>query len=354
MNQVRQSADDGPETAQSFSDDTRLNAVTFFGSAVARVGAHHGDPTYWDYDTPSGSESTIDFEFRTYDPIGVYLFKGVQSDSVAYMCVEMFDGYLYFRYNLGAFNGHRSVGAMCRGQPLNNGQPHRITLTISKRFRANESETRSDNSIALVISCDNNTEAEIYDSYTKTLDGYLYVGGVDSVERLPWYVWSRRFFNGAFTYFKINGVYVDFHDFFAHKVSYPEDPAVANRVKLENTCNPRNEEPPEICAQNQGGKCWVDRSLITDGNEYFCDCGSLTRDAIHCVPDYYEMSFGANRVAWTVQLTSTWTSHCDDIMISFRTNASSDDSDHGFHSNLNQRRKRQATDVRYATSAIKG
>ena len=141
------------------------NAITFnLPDALVRL------PQWQARDTGS-----LAFKFKTTEPNGLLLFNGGRIGRRDFVSVEMHDGILYFVIDMGdgvyryPFHEDR----------LNDGFPHEAR--IDKNGNAIRLHLDSRDRSYTVPGTDTNLD----------LGTFLYVGGVERADYLPWHIWTR-------------------------------------------------------------------------------------------------------------------------------------------------------------------
>ena len=154
-----------------------------------------------------GRHGELNMTFRTQEPHGLMLYNGGKPGTRDFVAVEMYDGVVYLVIDLGD-GVHRYPFSF---DALNDGEPHKLTIW---RFNRN-----------LKLTLDGATSEYNIPSNEIDLDlgTFLYVGGVDNPDRLPWHIWTRsddKGFVGCIWDFKINVQEVDLAEYLRNQVSF--------------------------------------------------------------------------------------------------------------------------------------
>lgn len=200
----------------------------------------------WDAD----KGGKISLKFRTVEPDGLMLYNGGSPGVPDFIAVEMFDGIPYLVIDLGD-GVHRYPFSE---EEVNDGVPHYMELERRGTY--------------LKITLDGRTREYNIPSNQDTLNlgTFLFLGGVDSHNRLPWHLWSWKpvFYQGCMWDLQINTAPQDLRVFAENQ---PHQGITDGCVQMADECM----EGP--CVAGICNDLW-------DG--YSCDCAETRYTGQHC------------------------------------------------------------------------
>ncbi|VUZ40078.1 unnamed protein product [Hymenolepis diminuta] len=275
--------------------------VTFMGtqSSVVRFDT-------WDFST----FHSFEMEFRTFEPNGVLFFVGPDREHTDFVCVEIFDGNVYFAYGIGDHYRHIQLNPVTR--KVNTGTAHRVYVerTPQHRFivKYNDQE----------IDVDQGTSR-----HQAEFSSYTYFGSIDQPSRFPWIVWSRENFAGCINFIRVND------DKFLDPASRMNQHTDFSRGIQFGVCKaPELRCNREIC---DGGQCHERSYPFFEPMNFACDCSASDKTFREGVMDI-RRSESCNRDAPIVEFDgetvlmidferqmNTLTTHTDDINLQFKT-----------------------------------
>ncbi|KAL3307551.1 Neurexin-3-beta, partial [Cichlidogyrus casuarinus] len=115
-----------------------------------------------------------------------------------FICVELFDGNVYFVYGVSGHSRHIQLNP--EGRKVNDGATHSVYFERSPEHRFKVRYNGQDVDIK-----------QPETGHQAAFNTYTYFGSVDQPSRLPWEVWSRVNFAGCIEHIKVNNQgYLDF------------------------------------------------------------------------------------------------------------------------------------------------
>ncbi|KAL7055110.1 hypothetical protein AAHC03_024320 [Spirometra sp. Aus1] len=253
---------------------------------------------------------SFEIDFRTFEPNGVLFFVGPDREHTDFVCVELFDGNVYFVYGIG--NHYRHVQLNPQGVKVNTGTAHRVYVerTPEHRFIVKYN--------GMEVDVDQGTSA-----HQAEFSSYTYIGSIDQPTRLPWVVWSRENFAGCINSIRIND------DKFLDPASRMNQHTDLSRGIQFGVCKaPDPRCTRKICG---GGQCHERSHPFFEPMNFACDCSASDKTFREGVEDI-RRSEVCNRDSPVVQFDgetvvlldferqmNTLTTHTDDIDIQFRT-----------------------------------
>ncbi|KAF7259921.1 hypothetical protein EG68_03801 [Paragonimus skrjabini miyazakii] len=279
--------------------------ITFMGtqSSVVRFDT-------WDFTV----YRSFEIEFMTYEPNGILFFVGPDRDHTDFVCVELFDGNVYFVYAVGDHYRHIQLNPL--NIKVNTGMSNRVYVSRNEqhRFLVKFNDR--------IVDVDQGTVAHQTEFAT-----YTYIGSVDQSSRLPWYVWSRENFAGCIPSIRIND------DKFLDPSSRMSQHTDVSRGIQFGVCRvPDRRCTREICG---GGRCAERSYPFFEPLNFACECGGSDKTFREGVTDI-RRSEGCFRDAPILEMDgemvllidferqlNTLTTHTDDISLQFKTTQSS-------------------------------
>ncbi|KAA3681026.1 neurexin [Paragonimus westermani] len=279
--------------------------ITFMGtqSSVVRFDT-------WDFTV----YRSFEIEFMTYEPNGILFFVGPDRDHTDFVCVELFDGNVYFVYAVGDHYRHIQLNPL--NVKVNTGMSNRVYVSRNEqhRFLVKFNDR--------IVDVDQGTVAHQTEFAT-----YTYIGSVDQSSRLPWHVWSRENFAGCIPSIRIND------DKFLDPSSRMSQHTDVSRGIQFGVCRvPDRRCTREICG---GGRCAERSYPFFEPLNFACECGGSDKTFRQGVTDI-RRSEGCFRDAPILEMDgemvllidferqlNTLTTHTDDISLQFKTTQSS-------------------------------
>ncbi|KAF8561646.1 hypothetical protein P879_01399, partial [Paragonimus westermani] len=279
--------------------------ITFMGtqSSVVRFDT-------WDFTV----YRSFEIEFMTYEPNGILFFVGPDRDHTDFVCVELFDGNVYFVYAVGDHYRHIQLNPL--NVKVNTGMSNRVYVSRNEqhRFLVKFNDR--------IVDVDQGTVAHQTEFAT-----YTYIGSVDQSSRLPWHVWSRENFAGCIPSIRIND------DKFLDPSSRMSQHTDVSRGIQFGVCRvPDSRCTREICG---GGRCAERSYPFFEPLNFACECGGSDKTFREGVTDI-RRSEGCFRDAPILEMDgemvllidferqlNTLTTHTDDISLQFKTTQSS-------------------------------
>ncbi|VDD74833.1 unnamed protein product [Mesocestoides corti] len=275
--------------------------VTFMGtqSSVVRFDT-------WDFSV----FHSFEIEFRTFEPNGVLFFVGPDREHTDFVCVEIFDGNVYFAYGIGDHYRHIQLNPDTR--KVNTGTAHRVYVERTPQHR--------------FIVKYNGKEVDVDQGTVRhqaEFSSYTYFGSIDQPSRFPWVVWSRENFAGCINFIRIND------DKFLDPASRMNQHTDLSRGIQFGVCKaPDLRCNREICG---GGQCHERSYPFFEPMNFACDCSASDKTFREGVEDI-RRSEACNRDAPIVDFDgetvlmidferqmNTLTTHTDDINLQFKT-----------------------------------
>ncbi|CAL8109085.1 unnamed protein product [Calicophoron daubneyi] len=275
--------------------------ITFMGtqSSVVRFDT-------WDFTV----YHSFEIEFTTFEPNGILFFVGPDREHTDFVCVELFDGNVYFVYAVG--DHYRHIQLNPNGMKVNNGMTSRVYVSRNKQHRFLIKFNGQ------VVDVDQGTEAHQTEFAT-----YTYIGSVDQPSRLPWHVWSRENFAGCISSIRIND------DKFLDPSSRMSQHTDVSRGIQFGVCR----VPDRRCSQDTcgGGQCAERSYPFFEPLNFACDCSGSDKTYVEGVNDLrrsetcfrdapiLEMDGEMVLLIDFERQMNTLTTHTDDISLQFRT-----------------------------------
>ncbi|CAH8652770.1 unnamed protein product [Dicrocoelium dendriticum] len=278
--------------------------ITFMGtqSSVVRFDT-------WDFTV----YRSFEMEFMTYEPRGILFFVGPDREHTDFVCVELYDGNVYFVYAVG--DHYRHIQLNPEGMKVNNGMSNRVYVSRNEKHRFLIKFNDR------IVDVDQGTAAHQTEFAT-----YTYIGSVDQPSRLPWHVWSRENFAGCISSIRIND------DKFLDPSSRMSQHTDVSRGIQFGVCRvPDRRCTRETCG---GGQCAERSYPFFEPLNYACDCSGSDKTFREGVTDIRrsEACFRDSPVldmdgemALLIDFergSNTLTTHTDDISLQFRTQQS--------------------------------
>ncbi|EUB57117.1 Neurogenic locus notch protein [Echinococcus granulosus] len=277
--------------------------VTFMGtqSSVVRFDT-------WDFSV----FHSFEIEFRTFEPNGVLFFVGPDREHTDFVCVELFDGNVYFAYGIGDHYRHIQLNPTSR--KVNTGTAHRVYVERTPQHRFIVKYNGQE------IDVDQGTSR-----HQAEFSSYTYFGSIDQPSRFPWIVWSRENFAGCINFIRVND------DKFLDPASRMNQHTDLSRGIQFGVCKaPDLRCNREICG---GGQCHEQSYPFFEPMNFACDCSASDKTFREGVEDI-RRSEACNRDAPIVDFDgetvimidferqmNTLTTHTDDINLQFKTDS---------------------------------
>lgn len=145
---------------------------------------------------------TLEVNFKTAEPHGLMLFNGGATGRRDFIAVEVYDGLVFLVLNMG--DGVQRFPFGTTYHKIDDDQPHYIRIDRNHR------------DLRLTLDNDERRHSISGSDLNLDLGHYLFVGGRDHRDRLPWHVWTgdaagdaigeeRKFFRGCVWDLKLNG-----------------------------------------------------------------------------------------------------------------------------------------------------
>ncbi|KAG5441064.1 Neurexin-3, variant 2 [Clonorchis sinensis] len=256
---------------------------------------------------------SFEIEFVTYEPNGILFFVGPDREHTDFVCVELYDGNVYFVYAVGDHFRHIQLNP--DNMKVNTGMSNRVYVSRNEhhQFLVKFNDR--------VVDVDQGKTAHQAEFAT-----YTYIGGVDHSSRLPWHVWSRENFAGCIPSIRIND------DKFLKASSRMSQHTDASRGIEFGVCRvPDRRCTREICG---GGQCAERSYPYFEPLNFACDCSGSDKTFRDGVTDI-RRSEACFRDAPILEMDGemvylidfdrqlhTMTTHTDDISLQFRTQQS--------------------------------
>ncbi|XP_053386148.1 uncharacterized protein LOC123539409 isoform X3 [Mercenaria mercenaria] len=227
---------------------------------------------------------SLSFRFRTLEPRGLLAIARGSIQSPTFFAMEIFDGLLYFVYDLGTLTSRK----LFTDRRVDDGEWHEVMMKVQG------------NRITLSIDGRPFSVQVSQQNILKMFFYRLFVGGYDDFSKAPWPLYTRQGYRGCLESLKINDIGFDLHLFISNQ----------NLRGVQRGCQSMN----RYC-QTQPCVSGFCRDRM---DNYVCDCANTPYTGQNCNDD-------AVVAGWDGTLSTTFTfvnremTHTNDISFRFLT-----------------------------------
>ncbi|CAH8624733.1 unnamed protein product [Heterobilharzia americana] len=249
-------------------------------------------------------------EFSTYEPNGILFFVGPDQEHRDFVCVELFDGNVYFVYAVGGHYKHIQLNPL--NTVVNDGGIHSVYVSRNAQHRFT---VKYNNQLVDV--------EEGKEAHQAAFSTYTYIGSIDNVGRLPWHVWSRENFAGC-----IHSILVNENSYLDVSSRMIQHTDIGRGIRLGQCEVPKQRCNDKICG---GGRCSRRSYPFLEELNFACDCSESDktfpektmdiRRSVGCHRDapILEMDGDMVYVVDFEQQINKLITHTDDISLQFKT-----------------------------------
>ncbi|CAH8866477.1 unnamed protein product [Trichobilharzia szidati] len=251
-------------------------------------------------------------EFSTYEPNGILFFVGPDQEHRDFVCVELFDGNVYFVYAVGGHYKHIQLNPP--NTVVNDGGIYSVYVSRNAQHRFT---VKFNNQL---VDVEEGSEA-----HQAAFATYTYIGSIDNVGRLPWHVWSRENFAGC-----IHSILVNENSYLDVSSRMIQHTDIGRGIRLGQCEVPKQRCNDRICG---GGRCSRRSYPFLEELNFACDCSESDktfpektmdiRRSVGCHRDapILEMDGDMVYVIDFEQQINKLITHTDDISLQFKTDA---------------------------------
>ncbi|TNN07896.1 Neurogenic locus notch-like protein, partial [Schistosoma japonicum] len=249
-------------------------------------------------------------EFSTYEPNGILFFVGPDQEHRDFVCVELFDGNVYFVYAVGGHYKHIRLNPP--KTVVNDGGIYSVYVSRNAQHRFT---VKFNNQLVDV--------EEGKEAHQAAFATYTYIGSIDNVGRLPWHVWSRENFAGC-----IHSILVNENSYLDVSSRMIQHTDIGRGIRLGQCEVPKQRCNEKICG---GGRCSRRSYPFLEELNFACDCSESDKTFPEKTMDI-RRSVGCDRDAPILEMDGDMVyvidfeeqinkliTHTDDISLQFKT-----------------------------------
>ncbi|CAI2732736.1 unnamed protein product [Schistosoma spindalis] len=253
---------------------------------------------------------SFEIKFSTYEPNGILFFVGPDQEHRDFVCVELFDGNVYFVYAVGGHYKHIRLNPP--KTVVNDGGIYSVYVSRNAQHRFT---VKFNNQLVDV--------EEGREAHQAAFATYTYIGSIDNVGRLPWHVWSRENFAGC-----IHSILVNENSYLDVSSRMIQHTDIGKGIRLGQCEVPKQRCNEKICG---GGRCSRRSYPFLEELNFACDCSESDKTFPEKTMDI-RRSVGCDRDAPILEMDGDMVyvvdfeeqinkliTHTDDISLQFKT-----------------------------------